>query len=282
MDKKLSLHKKLLFSKAGLSLIEIIIALFIVVIISTFALRAYLSAHKVEGVQASISDTQQNARASLNLLTDLFKVAGSFLPAGLRGIEGTNTNPDTVIIRFTNQSGTHFVQNTIAAGGKAALEIPLTDDTTGWAAGTKFYFWKVPSGPGQWLSVNSIITNNTKGVYEISFNEAALTSGCFAGDAILKLNEFKYYVDTTDVLNPALMQQDGLGVTGFLAEGLRSLNFQYTLSTGALVDAPSAGDIIKLVTIDLTTATVDKDPDWKSDGGHRLRRLTTSVYLLSN
>src|SRR3989304_4982266 len=106
MDKKLSLHKKLLFSKAGLSLIEIIIALFIVVIISTFALRAYLSAHKVEGVQASISDTQQNARASLNLLTDLFKVAGSFLPAGLRGIEGTNTNPDTVIIRFTNQSGT--------------------------------------------------------------------------------------------------------------------------------------------------------------------------------
>ena len=282
MPQKLPFCKRSLLSQAGLSLVEIIIALFIIVLVSTFALRAYLNAHKVEIVQASISETQQNARASLNLLTDLFKVAGSFLPAGLRGIEAADTNPDTVTIRFTNQSGTHFLQNTVAGGSKADLKILLTDDIAGWGAGTKFYLWKVPGGPGQWLTVNAILTNNTDGVYEISFTESALTNGCDPGDAIVKLNEFKYYVDKTDTLNPVLTQKDGLGNIGFLSEGLRNLNLQYTLSTGALVDAPTAADSIRLVTIDLTTATAESDPDWKTDGGHRLRRLTTSVYLLSN
>ena len=279
MVKKLSVLKRITPGEKGFSLVEILIALFILSIVVIAIYNAFLSANKVGNVQASISDTQQNARASLNLLTDLFKVAGSFLPAGLRGIEAADTNPDTVTIRFTNQSGTHFLQNTIAAGGKADLKIPLTDDITGWGVGDKFYFWKVPGGPGQWLTINTILTNNTDGVYEISFTESALTNGCAPGDAIVKLTEFKYYVNQAD---STLVQKDGLGNTGFLAEGLRNFNFQYTLSTGALVNAPAATDSIRLVTIDLTAATAKKDPDWKSDGGHRLRRLTTSVYLMNN
>ncbi|HXF47821.1 MAG TPA: prepilin-type N-terminal cleavage/methylation domain-containing protein [Verrucomicrobiae bacterium] len=282
MVKKIPVFKQFKSGEKGFSLVEVIIALFILSIVVVATYNAYLSANKVNNVQASISDTQQNARASLNLLVDLFKVAGSLLPAGLRGIEAANTNPDTVTIRFTNQSGTHFLQNTIAPGNKDWLEIPLTDDITGWGAGDKFYFWKVPGGPGQWMTINTTNTNNGKGVYEISFVEPALTAGCVPGDAIVKLIEFKYYVDQTDSVNPVLVQRDGLGNTGQLSEGLRNLNFQYTLSNGTLVDAPTVNDTIKLVTIDLTAATTESDPDWKADGGHRLRRLTSSVYLLSN
>jgi hypothetical protein len=148
--------------------------------------------------------------------------------------------------------------------------------------GTKFYFWKVPNGPGQWLTVAAITKNAADGVYEIAFSEAAVTGGCSAGDAIVKLTEFKYYVDQTDSLNPVFMQRDGLGSTGVLAEGLRNLNFTYTLANGAVVDVPTAADTIKLVNIDLTAATEKADPDWQPDGGHHLRRLTTSVYILSN
>lgn len=282
MVAKLSVLKRITPGEKGLSLVEILIALFILSIVIVATYNAYLSANKVGNVQASISDTQQNARASLNLLTDILKVGGSFLPTGLRGIQASNTNPDTITVRFSNQSGTHTTRNTIAAGTKDVFHIPNTDNISGWGVGNKFYLWKVPNGPGQWLTVASITNNTLDDVYEIAFAEASVTAGCSPGDALVKLNEFKYYVDQTDTLNPAMMQKDGLGNIGVLAEGLRNLNFTYTLSNGAVVDVPAATDTVKLVHIDLTAATEKSDADWQADGGHRLRRLSTSVYLLSN
>jgi prepilin-type N-terminal cleavage/methylation domain-containing protein len=283
MVEKLSVSRRFaLEGEKGFSLVEVIIALFILSIVVVATYNAYLSANKVTDVQASISDTQQNARASLNLLTDLLKVAGSFLPAGLRGIQASNTNPDTITVRFSSQSGTHTLQNSITAGNKDVFKIPNTDNISGWGVGNKFYLWKVPNGPGQWYTVASITNNTFDGVYEIAFAEAAVTTGCAPGDAIVKLNEFKYYVDQTDSLNPVLMQRDGLGNLGALAEGLRNLNFTYTLSNGTVVDAPTAADTVKLISIDLTAATEESDADWQADGGHRLRRLSSSVYLLSN
>lgn len=76
---------KLLISlrnKKGFTIVEILIACFIVLAISTFSLQAFLGQKDAQRIQAQVSDTQQAATFCMAEMTKTIRNAGYRVPGG--------------------------------------------------------------------------------------------------------------------------------------------------------------------------------------------------------
>ena len=89
-------------SNRGISLLEALIALFLTGIVMTIVFSLYVSQHKNWNTQGEITEMQQNARASIDELTRQIRMAGHQLPLGIDGIRAYNTNPDTIIVSYSD------------------------------------------------------------------------------------------------------------------------------------------------------------------------------------
>ena len=85
----------------GISILEVLIALFMTGVVVTAVFKLYVNQHKNWNTQGEITDMQQNARASIDELTRQIRMAGHQLPLGLKSIEAYDTNPDTIVINYS-------------------------------------------------------------------------------------------------------------------------------------------------------------------------------------
>ena len=89
-----------ILNEKGISLVELLIAVFLTVLICSAMLDFYLIQHNQFLVQEDISDMQQNARVAMDEITKNIRKAGY----GLFGHQVISVNPNSIRIFYSNGS----------------------------------------------------------------------------------------------------------------------------------------------------------------------------------
>ncbi len=266
------LRKKKLLSIKGVSLIEALIALLMTGFITAAIFKVYINQHKNWTIQGDVTDMQQNARAAIDELTRQIRMAGYELPIGLPSIEASNTNPDTIVINYSNGGCYAPIEH--------AMPLPSSElrcdghDISCFDNGQWAYIFHPDSGGGEFFLISLV----QAGSQHIQHNTMSL-SKCYDKDAIIvSLQQMKFYIDNSDTLHPNLMLTLPGQAPVVYAENIEDLQFQYRMKNGTIVDVPSIDTDIREVLITLMSRTVDPDPDF-AQNPYRRRTYTSRVNL---
>lgn len=250
---------------------ETLIALFMTGIVISAILGVYANQHKNWLVQEEVADIQQNARAVIGELTKQIRMAGYKLPLGLDGIEAHNTNPDTVVVTYSDN-----ISNAPLSANMASSSAELQcdgQDVTFLHDGQLAYIFDPDSGGGEFFTITDVQASPPRLQHGIPLSKAYRT-----GAIVLSLQHIKYYVDQTDTLHPNLMMKlPGQGAAVY-AEGVEDLQFRYTMKNGMVVDVPTVAFDIREVSISITARSSKPDPNLPGNP-YRRRTFFSQVNL---
>lgn len=263
--------------ESGFTLVELIISLVMIGVITTAAFSFYLNQHNQWIIQEQISEMQQNVRVSMDELVQHIRMAGGgSLPGSLPAIWGTDTDPDTILVRYNLANCSSLIEKKIDN-----YSDPIYLDTMSCVSDTGRIFICVPLGDpsypyGEWVAVCQI---NQSGSWKSLLHTEDLSYNYPVGSEIFQMEEYKYYIDqTTDSTHPVLMRaKDGENPVVF-AENIENLDFSYILATGDTLSVPGSYSKLRNVTISLVARTERSDPDFSGDG-YRRRDLNTTVKM---
>jgi hypothetical protein len=264
---------KKLKDKAGISLLEMLVALFLSGIVTAAIFELYIAQHKNWNIQDDVTNIQQNARAAIDELTRQVRMAGHELPLGIPPIEAYDTNPDTIVVNFS------------AGGCDAPIEhtMPLPSselrcdghDVSCFYDGMFAYIFHPDSGGGEFFEISLVQVGSS----HIQHNKWPLSKCYEKGSIILALNRVKYFIDnTTDSLHPNLMLELPGRAPQVYAENIDDLQFRYTMKNGMVVDVPPIPSDVREVEIILSARSEKPDIDFP-DNPYRRRTYTTKVNL---
>lgn len=258
--------------QTGVSLLEVLIALFLTGIITTAVLKLYVTQHQSYIVQDDVATIQQNARASIDELTRQIRMAGYDLPAGLAALEASNTNPDTILIRYKPRDCETFLDtnmSSVTSDLKCGSDVSCFDDDS-WV-----YIFHPDSGGGEFFQISAVQT----GSRHIQHATMPLSRAYTEDAIIIPLEEIKVYIDrTTDADHPNLVVELPGSSPQIYADDITDLQFRYRLANGNVVDVPVLIDDVREVLIDITGRS--KNPDWEmGDDSYRTRTYSSSVSL---
>ena len=257
----------------GFTIIEMLIAASISMIIVGSALSVYLTQHKHLLVQEQISDMQQNIRASMQELATKIRMAGYNVPTGISALRASNTNPDTIEIIY-DSSLLDGVQIEHAMPEQSAELRCDGHDLSSLHDGDWVVIYDPNKQAGEFFEISHVQYDASS----IQHNTMPLSKSYPKGSKIIKMNKIKYYIDnTTDPNHPRLMMQHVGRLPLIYADNISDLQFQYLLSSGAIVDVPPLARMVREVMINITAIT-DK-PDDEFINQYRTRSLQTSVKV---
>lgn len=256
----------------GVSLLEVLLALFLTGLVLTAVFKTYITQHKNWTVQEDITDMQQNARAAIDELTRQIRMAGHELPLGLNGIEAYDTDPDTIIITYAD------------GGCDAPIEhkMPLPSaelrcdghDISCFYAGQWVYIFHPDSGGGEFFLISLV----QEAASHIQHNTMSLSKCYDKGAIVIALQRLKYFIDDSDTLHPNLMLQLPGQLPQVYAEDIEDLQFEYTMKNGIVVDVPAIASDVREVKITIQARTGRQDPDFPDDP-YRRRDYTSRVNV---
>lgn len=272
--------KKILNDSKGMTLVELLISAFLASLIVAAGLEFYTKQHNVWLTQQEVSNMQQNGRVSMDELIYRIRLAGAGLPEGIPPVEGRDSNPDTIIIRYINH------QRCAVNVGKHSNNqqgVPIHVDRelnlSCFFVGQAVNIYRAPSGPGEWFTITNLSDNPGSGWKEVYHGGQDLQQDPMPGDVILALSEVRYYIDQSDSLHPKLVRwMPGIGSQDY-AEDIEDLEFVYTLSDGTTSSAPALGDTVRQISITLRAKTQNKDTEFAFNQGYRQRDYSSAVYL---
>lgn len=273
----------------GFTMVELLIAAFILSVVSLAAFQFYGREHQVYSVQEEITNAQQNVRFALDELAANVMAAGADIPGGFAPVISYNTDPDTIVIRY-NKAGC-FITVGDHTQIQQAKPIHTKDSVNCFTPfiGQRIYLIHNNPSPGEpsgeWFTLTNTSYNPGNGWQEIHHADPLLGEPK-VGDAVLILEEVKYYIDATeDPAHPKLKKiRNGLAPETY-AEDITDLQFVYILGGAApdtVPDFVAAGRDardIQNVQIQVQSRTQKRDPHWPTDGGFRFRTLTSEVHL---
>jgi len=256
----------------GFTLVELLIAAGISVIIVGSVLSLYLTQHKHLIVQDQISDMQQSVRAGMEELATKIRMAGYNVPTSLSAVDAFNSNPDS--IRIIYDSGLISDVETNQAMLQTTADIRCDGDISMLNIDDWLYIYDPSAKEGEFFQASLI--QSGAGVIQHS---AMPLSRCYqVGSTISKMNSLKYFIDsTTDPIHPCLMIQNFNDAPQIYADNVTDLQFQYVLSSGAIVDVPPTSIMIREVVINMASRTERADETF--EGGYRSRNLQTKVKV---
>ena len=263
---------KIISNCRGVSLVEVLIALFMTGLVVASVFGIYINHHKNWMIQEEVTDMQQNARAVIDELTRQVRMAGHGLPLGLPGIEAYNTNPDTIVVTYQ--------ANGCDAPLEHAMPQPSAElrcdghDVSCFVDGQWAYIFSPDSGGGEFF----LITHVQTGSSHIQHNTMSLSRAYPAGSILLSLERVKYYIDRTDTLRPKMMMQLVGQTPQVYAENIEDLQFLYVMKNGTIVDVPVTAADIRSVRMSLTGRSSKPDPDFPSDP-YRRRTFASEINL---
>lgn len=267
------MKKNKLQSNAGVTILEVLIALFITSIITVAVLRLYVTQHKNYMVQDDITDIQQNARASIDELSRQIRLAGYDLPLGLEGIIAYDTNPDTIVIQYKDGNCDTYLS---APMPQPSAELKCGSDISCFYDGQWIFIYDADSAQGEWF----VITEVQEAALHIQHNTMSLGRKYDANALLLALTRVKYYIDnTTDPDHPKLMIQPMGKPPMVYAENISDLQFNYVMKNGATESEPKLTENIREVVIDVTGHSNQPERDENGEEHFRQRSFSTSVYL---
>lgn len=271
-------------TERGITLIELMISLLAASILIGGALQFYSGQYGTVLIQQQVSDMQQNARAALEDITVKLRNAGANLPDGLPAFVTSDSNPDTLSIRFAPFSGSIPVGWSSAPTANDPIEIDISIDISAFSVGQRAYIWYSDKAQGEWFEIKNIVTNSGSGRHEIYHVKSPLTFAPSPGHFLVALRSARYYVDATDTLHPQLMREENGAAAEVYADNIEDLQFQYVLSGGDTVGTLGVNDTVYFVKVALTAHTAKEDIRSLDAGvdGYRHRSLETGVMIRNN
>ena len=253
-------------------MIELLLAAAISIVVIGAALSAYIVQHKQLLVQEQISDMQQALRGSMDELTTKIRLAGYNLPQGLIPLVARNTNPDSILILYDTAVLENVTLN--HAMPQPSAELRCDGDLSGITDNDWLYIYDPVSQTGEFF----LCTHVQYAAGHIQHNTMPLSRSYGVGARVIKINMLKYFVDTsTDTLHPKLMISIMNQAPQVFAEDITDLQFQYVLSSGAVVDVPPLATMVREVIISITARTARSDDEFAT--AYRHRNLTTRVKV---
>lgn len=256
----------------GFTLIELLISVFLALIVTTAAMGIYVTQHKQMLVQDEITDMQANIRAAAVELATNIRLTGYNVPAGVQRLEAFDTNPDTIMITYDG-GNLRDVQ----------LEWPMPQpsselrcdghDISGLYDDDWVFIYDPISGTHEFF----LVTQAQYGSSHIQHNTMNLLIPYPAGSKVMKLRQFKYYIDDTDPNHPNLMIWTHKYGAQVYAENITDLQFQYVLMSGDIVDVPPNENMVREIIIGISAKTNSADDEFMES--FRTRDINTRVKV---
>lgn len=263
---------KLFKSIKGITLIEILIALFVTGILSAAIFRIYINQHHSWMIQDRVIEMQQNARAAIDELTRQLRMTGYELPHGLPPLEAYDTNPDTIVIHYNGGDCDAPIEHAMP---KPSSELRCDGHYVGcFTPGQTAYIYDPSAETGEFF----VISHVQVAASHIQHNDWPLSRVYPIGSVILSLDRVKFYIDESDPLHSKLMIQVGALPPQIYAEDIIDLQFDYTLKNGMVTADPAIARDITDIAINLTARTPDPDIEFKDDP-YRYESYASRVYL---
>lgn len=262
-----------ILNNRGMTITELLVSAFTSLIILSASFGVYVAQHKHMVVQDQISDMQHSIRASMEELSSKIRMCGYDVPDGVVTLEAYNTNPDTIAIIFDSD---------ILEGVDIDHEMPLPsaelrcddDDLSALNDGDYVFIYDPFSRVGEFFLISLV----QYGSGHIQHNTMPLTRTYPLGSLLTRMNRYKYFIDnTTDPDHPKLMVQYIGYEPQIYADNITDLQFEYVLSSGAVVDEPPMPEMVREVIIKLTARTEREDE--VESFSYRTRELETTVKV---
>lgn len=259
---------------AAFTMVEMLIAALLTTVIVTAALKVYNVQQKHLLVQEQISDMQQSVRSSMDELSTKIRLAGYGLPPNFTApIVAANTNPDTITIIY-NDCNVDDIKLTQTMAQPSSDILCAGYSLAGINDGDWLYIYDPTTNTGEYFQTSLVQYSSDN----IQHNTDPLSRSYPVGSRIFKISTTKYYIDiTTDANHPRLMSQVSNQAAQIYADNITNLQFQYVLSSGAIVDVPPLAAMIREVIIRLNSRTDKADNQFAVN--YRTRNLETRVKV---
>ena len=259
-------------AEAGMTLIEILIALLITGVLTAAMFRIYMNQHESWMIQDSIIEMQQNARAAVDELSRQMRMIGYALPNGMQPFVAYDANPDSILIYYKQDAACDVQLEHTMLSGTDNIKCD-GHDLSCFSVGQRAYIYDPVLEKGEFFLISAIQT----GTYTIQHG-AALTRAYPTGSQVMAIDQLKYYLDQSDTLHPMLMVQFGTGSPQVYAEDITDLQISYTLKNGITVDNPPIVSDVRKISLSLTARTARKNLDFAGNP-YMFETYQSSVYL---
>jgi Tfp pilus assembly protein PilW len=257
---------------AGVSFLEIMIALGITSFVTAAIFRLYVTQHQHYMVQDDITEVQQNARASIDQLARTIRMAGYATPVGLTPIQAYNTNSDTIVLAYKEDG---CEASTLINMPNATSPIICGSSVACFSAGQWVYIYHPDSGGSEWFQISSV-DPGTNSIFHTSY---PLSKAFPLGAIVATMKEVKFYVDTTtNPTNPALMVQNRGQAPIVFADNIVDLQFRYKMKNGMTIDQPVIIEDVREVLISLTGRSQNPNVE-DVNNPYKFRTFNTTVGL---
>ncbi len=289
------MNKRFVKSTAGVTLIELLIALVISSILVAGIYRVFIHQQRTYRTQEDVADMQQNVRVAINRMIREIRMAGF-------GGKNENTNGNNDIINvfgnvntFTNiinpandvtvDEITHDQITLLAAYDQIAT---LEDDVVAGSNSFKVNFAGSTRFNQSWRKYVCINGRNNYAIIPTNGDTLTLEGGATinenhsAGEPVFLVRAIRYGLrmdNGTPVLFRDLYPGTGGSQRVTVAENIETLQFRYVLADSSEVDMPADPRQVRGVRVTLTARTQMSDPELKTGGGFRRRTLTTYIDL---
>lgn len=259
--------------EAGMTLIEILIALLITGILTAAMFRIYMNQHESWMIQDSIIEMQQNARAAIDELTRQMRMIGYALPNGMQPFVAYNSDPDSILIYYKQDAAAD-------AQVEHTMGFPTSDircdghDLSGFSMGQRAYIYDPNLESGEFFLISGIQT----GTSIIQHASSPLSRAYPAGSQVMAIDQLKYYLDKSDTLHPMLMVRMGTGAPQVYAEDVTDLQISYTMKNGVTVDTPPLISDVRKISLIVTARTSQPNLEF-TENPYRYETYQSSVYL---
>ncbi len=265
----------------GFTVVEVLLATFLTSVIGIAALNFYSAEHNTLIIQQNVSDMQQNLRASVDEVIRNLRNAGANLPNGIQPIEMSNSNPDTLTIRYAPFGGAVNVGDHTQALSSAPIRVALGSDLSKFQVGMRVQLWHTGINTPEWFTITNITTNLGAGWEEIHHSGQDFAFDPQPGDKVLLLEELKYFINAADTANPLFMLQKNGAAPDVYADNIDDFQLSFMRTTLDTVTTLSAIDTALVGFVSMTAHTAQIDYNMKALGndGRRRRSLSSEVSI---
>jgi hypothetical protein len=258
-------------------MVEILVGLSAAGVIISAAFQLYIRQHNQLLVQEDVSEIQANARAAAELLAEEIRKTGYRLPGIVTTMEASNTNPDTLIIKYaTPKLANVFLVDDMLT---ETDNLRCTEHTLGRLE------------PRDWVYIYDEVADTGEAFiatyvdYEgsiIYHHEGALTRVYPADSPLYSVTRDKFYISQTGYndnnSNPNLMVHRLGQYPEIFAENIETLDFLYYLDDGSTTSQLTDPSRVRMIEINIVARSFR--PELNSPNGeYRKRDFTLKVKL---
>jgi hypothetical protein len=239
------------------------------------AFELFITQHNQLLVQEDVSEIQGNARVAAELLAEEIRKTGYMLPPIVTSIEASNSDPDTLTVRYATPTLAGVVLDQ-DLGDEYGILRCTGNSISGLYAGDWIYIYDEDAGVGEAFVATAVDYHNNT----ISHDLGPLTTTYPAGSQLLAVESYSFFLGggSTDNSTQDLMISHFGGTPEVFAENIENLDFVYYYEDGTSSNQLTNPGLVRMIGINVTAKSLR--PDLNSPNGeYRTRDFSLKVKL---